>query len=65
MILAKLGCQLAKANANKSELRWFLKAFCHPKTWRENSPEEIDKLKAMIWDNPSDDMLPSDDNFFF
>ena len=47
-----------------TELRWFSRALRQPETRREISSEAIDKFKAMMWDNPSDDMLPSYGNFF-
>lgn len=65
MILAKLSRRQAKPSAYNTEVRWFSRAFRQPKTRREISPEAIDKFKAMIWDNPSDDMLPSYGKFFF
>ena len=64
MILAKLSRRQAKPSAYNTELRWFSRAFRQPKTRREVSPEAIDKFKTMIWDNPSDDMLPSYGKFF-
>lgn len=57
MILAKLSRRQGKPSAYNTEVRWFSKAFRQPKTRREISLEAIDKFKAMIWDNPSDDML--------
>ena len=65
MILAKLSRRQAKPSAYNTEVRWFSRAFRQPKTRREIFPEAIDKFKAMIWDNPSDDMLPSYGKFFF
>ena len=65
MILAKLSRRQAKPSAYNTELRWFSRTFRQPKTRREISPEAIDKFKAMIWDNLSDDMLPSYGKFFF
>ena len=59
MILAKLSRRQEKPSPYNTELRWFSRAFRQPKTRREFSPEAIDKFKAMIWDNPSDDMPPS------
>ena len=65
MILAKLSRRQVKPSDYNTEVRWFSKAFRQPKTQREISSEAIDKFKAMIWDNPSGDMLPSYSKFFF
>ena len=65
MIPAKLSRRQGKPSAYNTEMRWFSKDFRQPKTRREISSEAIDKFKAMIWDNPSDDMLPSCGKFFF
>ena len=58
MILAKLSRRQAKPSAYNTELRWFSRAFRQPKTARrEISPEAIDKFKAVIWHNPSDETM--------
>ena len=51
--------QQQKPNAYKEDIQWFAKAFCQPKTRRDLSSESINKLEAMIWENPADDVLPS------
>ena len=65
MILAKLSRRQGKPSDYNTEVTWFSKAFRQPKTRREISSEAIEKFKAMIWDNISDDILPSYGKFFF
>ncbi len=42
-------------SAFNEEVQWFAKAFRQPETRRDLSSE----LKAMIWENPADNILPS------